>query len=69
MTDLKNKIILLTVAAGGFGMALSRELSGTGISVTNVYPFWADTDILNSPSYGARRTTKLWPVIGSQPVQ
>lgn len=97
-------------AIRGFGMAVSGELSKLGISVTNIYPFWADTNILNSPSFGSKRAkrvpsflidapqkivaaairgiekrkphvypgffakatwwaSKLWPIIGRQPVQ
>jgi len=41
-----------------FGMALHKELSGKGIVVTNVYPTWSDTGMLNSPSYGSARTKK-----------
>lgn len=46
-------------ALRGFGMALSGELSKSGISVTNIYPFWADTNILNSPSYGNKRAKRV----------
>jgi len=40
-------------------MALSGELSKRGIAVTNIYPFWAGTNILNSPSYGQRRAKRV----------
>jgi short-subunit dehydrogenase len=43
----------------GFGTALSGELSKRGIKVTNIYPFWADTNILNSPSYGQKRAKRV----------
>jgi len=46
-------------ALRGFGMALSGELSKRGIAVTNIYPFWADTNILNSPSYGQKRAKRV----------
>ena len=46
-------------AVRGFGMALSGELAGTGVGVTNIYPFWADTNILNSPSYGSKRAKRV----------
>lgn len=46
-------------ALRGFGMALSGELPKSGISITNVYPFWADTNILNSPSYGNKRAKRV----------
>lgn len=42
-------------AIRGFSMALYGELSELGISVTTIYPFWADTNILNSPSYGKKQ--------------
>ena len=40
-------------------MALYGELSKMGISVTNIYPFWANTNILNSPSYGNKRAKRV----------
>lgn len=46
-------------AIRGFSMALHGELSKMGISVTTVYPFWADTNILNSPSYGKKRAKRV----------
>jgi uncharacterized protein len=41
-----------------FAMALAGELKGKGIDVTIVYPFWADTNILKSPSFGSRRAKR-----------
>lgn len=46
-------------ALRGFGMALSGELAGSGVSVTNIYPFWADTKILNSDSYGKKQAKRV----------
>ena len=46
-------------AVRGFGMALHGELSKMGISVSNIYPFWADTNILNSLSYGKKRAKRV----------
>lgn len=46
-------------AIRGFGMALHGELATSGISVTNIYPFWADTHILDSPSYGKKRVKRV----------
>lgn len=46
-------------ALRGFGMALSGELAGTGVSVTNIYPFWADTQILNSDSFGRKQAKRV----------
>jgi short-subunit dehydrogenase len=36
----------------GFGEALANELSAYNINVTNLYPFFARTAILESPHYG-----------------
>ena len=36
----------------GFGEALSADLEGTGVYVTNVYPCFSQTPILDSPQYG-----------------
>ena len=36
----------------GFGDSLASELRGTGVHVTNVYPCFSRTDILDSPQYG-----------------
>jgi short-subunit dehydrogenase len=36
----------------GFGDALGNELRGTGVHVTNVYPCFSQTAILDSPQYG-----------------
>ncbi len=46
-------------AVRSFGMALGKELKEYGIPVTNIYPFWADTNILNSPSYGSVRAKRV----------
>jgi len=43
----------------GFGMALHGEVSKLGIDVTIVYPTWADTDMLNSPVHGAKKTRRV----------
>ncbi|MFH2066143.1 MAG: SDR family NAD(P)-dependent oxidoreductase [Pseudomonadota bacterium] len=109
-TSFETSYSVSKFAIRGFGMALFGELSKMGISVTNIYPFWADTNILNSPSFGRKRAkrvpsflvdssekvvtaavkgienrklhvypgffakatwwiSKLWPMIGRQPVQ
>ncbi|HQB99165.1 MAG TPA: SDR family NAD(P)-dependent oxidoreductase [Methanospirillum sp.] len=39
----------------GFSMALAGEVAEHGISTTTIYPFWADTSILKSSSYGTRK--------------
>ena len=36
----------------GFGEALAGELRGTGVHVSNVYPCFSQTAILDSPQYG-----------------
>jgi short-subunit dehydrogenase len=36
----------------GFGEALSVDLDGTGVQVSNVYPCFSRTPILDSPQYG-----------------
>ena len=36
----------------GFGESPSADLEGTGVQVTNVYPFFSRTPILDSPQYG-----------------
>jgi short-subunit dehydrogenase len=36
----------------GFGEALSVDLGGTGVQVSNVYPCFSRTPILDSPQYG-----------------
>jgi len=36
----------------GFGMSLAADLRGTGIEVTNVYPCFSRTPILDSPQHG-----------------
>lgn len=36
----------------GFGESLSADLEGTGVHVTNVYPSFSQTPILDSPQYG-----------------
>lgn len=42
----------------GFGEALAADLDDTGIVVSNVYPFFSRTPILDSPQYGyAERRT------------
>ena len=36
----------------GFGASLARDLEDTGVRVTNVYPCFSNTAILDSPQYG-----------------
>ncbi len=42
-----------------FGAALAAELRPLGIAVTNCYPFFARTPILDSEQFGVRRPLKL----------
>ena len=46
----------------GFGVALAADLEGTGVHVTNVYPCFSQTGILDSPQYGyeERRTVPAY---------
>lgn len=46
----------------GFGESLAADLAGTGICVTNVYPCFSRTAILDSPQYGykERRIVPEW---------
>jgi len=46
-------------AIRGLGMALSREVSPLGISITNIYPTFADTDMLKVKSFGSMKVKKL----------
>jgi len=36
----------------GFGVSLSADLEGTGVNVTNIYPGFSQTAILDSPQFG-----------------
>ena len=40
-------------AIRGFGMALHREVLPLGIAVTNIYPTYADTNMLNTKAFGS----------------
>ena len=46
----------------GFGEALAVDLEGTGVQVTNIYPCFSRTAILESPQYGyeERRIVPEW---------
>lgn len=45
----------------GFGEGLHAELSPHGVQVTNVYPYFSKTPILNSPQYGSLATGEGFP--------
>ena len=51
----------------GFGESLSADLDGTGVSVTNVYPCFSQTPILESPQYGYEETLVVPPRLISNP--
>lgn len=51
----------------GFGESLSADLRGTGVEVTNVYPSFSQTPILDSPQYGYKRKRKVPPHLVSDP--
>ena len=51
----------------GFGESLSTDLRGTGVHVTNVYPSFSQTPILDSPQYGYERKRKVPPHLISNP--
>ncbi|MCH9695135.1 MAG: SDR family oxidoreductase [Gammaproteobacteria bacterium] len=39
----------------GFGIALAADLDRTGVQVTNIYPCFSQTPILDSPQYGEEK--------------
>jgi short-subunit dehydrogenase len=51
----------------GFGEALREELSPYGVQVTNVYPFFSRTPILDSPRYGSMKERTLPDSMTSDP--
>jgi short-subunit dehydrogenase len=51
----------------GFGESLSADLEGTGVCVTNVYPSFSQTPILDSPQYGYERKRRVPPHLLSDP--
>jgi short-subunit dehydrogenase len=46
----------------GFGVSLAADLEGTGVHVTNIYPCFSQTAILDSPQFGyeQRRTVPAY---------
>lgn len=58
-TSFETTYSISKFAVRGFGMALRGELTKSGISISNIYPFWANTNILNSPSYGKARAKRV----------
>ena len=51
----------------GFGESLARDLRGTGVHVTNVYPCFSQTAILNSPQYGYEQPRGVPEYLISEP--
>lgn len=51
----------------GFSMALAGEVAEHGISTTTIYPFWAETNILKSSSYGSKKGKKPNPLLIIKP--
>lgn len=51
----------------GFGESLSVDLRDTGVYVTNVYPSFSQTPILDSPQYGFTTKLKVPPYLVSDP--
>ena len=51
----------------GFGESLSSDLQGTGVHVTNVYPSFSQTPILDSPQYGYDQKRTVPPHLVSNP--
>jgi len=51
----------------GFGESLAADLHGTGIHVTNVYPCFSQTAILDSPQYGYERRRTVPAYLVSDP--
>lgn len=51
----------------GFGESLSADLRGTGVYVTNVYPSFSQTPILDSPQYGYEQKLTVPPHLLSNP--
>lgn len=51
----------------GFGESLAGELRGTGVHVSNVYPCFSQTAILDSPQYGYEQRRGVPPYLVSDP--
>ncbi len=51
----------------GFGVSLATDLEGTGVQVTNVYPCFSETPILDSPQYGYEERRKIPAYLVSKP--
>lgn len=51
----------------GFTEALARDLAGSGVDVTGIYPFFARTAILDSERFGVRRQWRMPPWLIDDP--
>jgi short-subunit dehydrogenase len=51
----------------GFGVSLAADLEGTGVHVTNVYPCFSQTAILDSPQYGYEEQRTVPAYLISEP--
>ncbi len=51
----------------GFGESLAADLDGTGVHVTNVYPCFSQTPILDSPQYGYEQRRGVPAYLISEP--
>ena len=51
----------------GYGESLARDLRGTGVHVTNVYPCFSRTAILDSPQYGYEEHRGIPAYLVSEP--
>ncbi|MGB5627644.1 MAG: SDR family oxidoreductase [Woeseiaceae bacterium] len=51
----------------GFGESLAADLEGTGVHVTNVYPCFSQTAILDSPQYGYEQRRSVPAYLISEP--
>ncbi|NCF74112.1 MAG: SDR family NAD(P)-dependent oxidoreductase [Gammaproteobacteria bacterium] len=51
----------------GFGVSLAADLEGTGVHVTNIYPCFSQTAILDSPQFGYEERTIVPAYLISEP--
>ena len=51
----------------GFGVSLAADLDGTGVHVTNVYPCFSRTAIIDSPQYGYEQRRAVPEYLISEP--
>ena len=54
-------------AVRGFGESLAADLAGTGVHVTNVYPCFSRTAIIDSPQYGYEQRRVVPEYLISEP--